>query len=278
MGLKFNFKSLQAFATFAETEHVTKAAEILNVSQSPLSRRLRDFEAELGIALFARSGRGLALTKAGRQLVPEAQRLISAAQAFQRRAEAIANGAHGQLRIGCVPGALQCRTISDALGALIGADMSCSIAQMRSSAQFDALVHERIDLGLAHRRAQSDQLVSREIFSEPFCLAKPAGRKWDQGRIPFAAPSGPDDAWLFDACADVGLSIDIQHRADDPFGALNLVAAGLCATIVQESVAHRKHAGVIFSPLSDDFSLRFRVLAVHRLDAPKEITELLDAM
>jgi DNA-binding transcriptional LysR family regulator len=50
------------------------------MAQPSLSEQIRRLEAELGVALFARAGRGLELTEAGRLLRPQAERTLAAAQ------------------------------------------------------------------------------------------------------------------------------------------------------------------------------------------------------
>ena len=60
---------LAAFEAVATTGHVTQGAELLDVPQSSVSRRLRALERALGVALFAPSGRRLVLTTQGRDLL-----------------------------------------------------------------------------------------------------------------------------------------------------------------------------------------------------------------
>ena len=59
-------RSLVAFECVARLQGVGRAAAALNTSQSAISRHLRQLEDDLGVALFERRGRGLALTIAGR--------------------------------------------------------------------------------------------------------------------------------------------------------------------------------------------------------------------
>lgn len=61
-----NLNQLHYFAKLAETEHYTKAAENLNISQPSLSHAISSLEQELGTKLFERQGRGVVLTKYGR--------------------------------------------------------------------------------------------------------------------------------------------------------------------------------------------------------------------
>ena len=63
----------------AETEHVGRAAERLHISQSPLSRQIRQLEVQLGYALFLREGRRIKLAPAGRRLLARGARASSRA-------------------------------------------------------------------------------------------------------------------------------------------------------------------------------------------------------
>ncbi|MHC5249467.1 LysR family transcriptional regulator [Enterococcus sp. LJL90] len=61
-----NLRQLEYFVTLADTEHMTKAATLLNTSQPNLSHAMSELEKELGAALFEKVGRNIRLTKYGR--------------------------------------------------------------------------------------------------------------------------------------------------------------------------------------------------------------------
>src|SRR5262245_54090232 len=90
---------LQTFAAVARCGGITRAAGELNTVQSNVTNRIRALESEVGVLLFERQARGMALTDAGRRLLPYADRL----SALSREALAAARDdgvAKGPLAIG----------------------------------------------------------------------------------------------------------------------------------------------------------------------------------
>jgi len=63
-----SLNALHAFEAAARLGSVSKAATELHVTHGAVSRHIRSLEEELGLALFQRQGRGLALTPAGQRL------------------------------------------------------------------------------------------------------------------------------------------------------------------------------------------------------------------
>ncbi|MBJ7404397.1 MAG: LysR family transcriptional regulator [Bradyrhizobium sp.] len=68
---------LQTFAAVARAGGITRAAAELNTVQSNVTQRVKALEAEIGTALFERHARGMALTGAGKRLLPYAQKLAA---------------------------------------------------------------------------------------------------------------------------------------------------------------------------------------------------------
>ena len=73
-------QQLRYFVAVAETEHVGRAAERLHISQSPLSRQIRQLEEQLGLQLFERIKQRVRLTPAGRDFLAEARDLLAQAE------------------------------------------------------------------------------------------------------------------------------------------------------------------------------------------------------
>lgn len=71
-----NLPQLRYFVTLAHVEHYTKAAEILNITQPCMTYTVRVLEEELGVKLFEKDGRNVALTKYGRMFLQDVESIL----------------------------------------------------------------------------------------------------------------------------------------------------------------------------------------------------------
>ncbi|MGF1236528.1 LysR family transcriptional regulator [Streptomyces sp. 2-6] len=83
-------RTLRYFVTVAEELHFGRAATRLHMSQPPLSRAIKQLEADLGAPLFTRSPTGVRLTPVGSVLLDEARALLDRADRVRRRVSAAA--------------------------------------------------------------------------------------------------------------------------------------------------------------------------------------------
>jgi len=102
-----NFRHLRAFATIADAGGFARAAERLNLSQPALSRQIHALEAELGVPLFDRIGRGVQLTSEGEDLLRRSRHLLAEVESLSERARALKTGQTGVLRVGTTPQAIE---------------------------------------------------------------------------------------------------------------------------------------------------------------------------
>lgn len=94
-------RQLRFFVEVARAGSFLGAADSLNVAQPSLWRQVRALEAELGVPLFERSGRGVVITSAGTQLLTRTERLLFHADKLRTMADELARGREGIVTIAC---------------------------------------------------------------------------------------------------------------------------------------------------------------------------------
>lgn len=92
---------LEAFIYAAEHLSFSEAAKHLQLTQPTISHRIKMLEQELNVLLFDRTGHTLALTEAGRVLLPWAHKLIHQALETQEMMASLQEGVVGSLRVAC---------------------------------------------------------------------------------------------------------------------------------------------------------------------------------
>jgi DNA-binding transcriptional LysR family regulator len=107
---------LRTFLAVARAGHLTRAAEQLHITQPAVSKQLKALEEELGVLLFDRLPTGMAITKAGQALLPQAERTLSNAMELINTAKRMQGEVSGAVRLGTIidPESIQ-------LGSLLGA-------------------------------------------------------------------------------------------------------------------------------------------------------------
>ncbi|MHC1480235.1 LysR family transcriptional regulator [Frateuria aurantia] len=95
-----SLRRLQVFMTIAETLHMGRAAEQLEIAQPALSQQIKALEQALGAQLFHRRKRGIELTAAGKVCLDESQRLLEQHRLLRDKVRRTARGEIGQLVLG----------------------------------------------------------------------------------------------------------------------------------------------------------------------------------
>ena len=169
-----NLRDLRYFIAVADTRHFGKAAERCFVSQPTLSGQIKKLEQSLGVALFERTNKTVALTQIGEELLGHARRVIAEADMLAERAKAHKDPMAGMLRLGAIP------TLSPYLMPLILAPLRQRHPALRlilseeiTEQLLQRLLHHEIDAAIIATPVDEPTLVSTPLFDEPFWLAHP---------------------------------------------------------------------------------------------------------
>lgn len=172
----FELAQLRCFTTVATELNFRRAAEHLNMTQPPLSRQIQLLEHHLGVELFTRSTRSVALTAAGRAFFIEAQNLLEQAQQAAVAAKRFAQGDIGSVTISFVGSAVYeflPKVIAEAR--LKQPQVKIVLSEMNTYQQHEALRARRIDLGIVRSPLLETGYATECLVREPFVLAVPVG-------------------------------------------------------------------------------------------------------
>jgi DNA-binding transcriptional LysR family regulator len=99
---RITFRQLETFATVARLQSFTKAAEALHLTQPAVSIQIRQIVETIGLPLFEQSGREIALTAAGEELLSTVRNLDDAWNRFESAIDALKGMKRGKLRVALV--------------------------------------------------------------------------------------------------------------------------------------------------------------------------------
>lgn len=258
-------RHLESFVAVAEELHFSRAAERLQIAQSPLSQRIRALEADLGVRLFDRTNRSVALTDAGSAVLREARRTLDAAEGARRAAQRARDGESGTLRLAFVASAAFVALPALLRGVHADApDMRIVLQRLNSAAQAQALVADRIDAGLSRTPPDPEQgLDHLDLGPEPLLVALPGDHR-DAGARSVDLATLAEDPWILSrgssapsdlnrhirlACARAGFEPTVAHEAPDLPSVLGVVAGGLGVSLVPAGIARLHAPGVTTAPL-----------------------------
>lgn len=94
-----NLHALRLFHVIASTGSVTRASEVLNISQPAITSQIKKFEHELSLTLLRPQGRGIALTCAGESIAALAKRLFGIEQQIEQFVLDFSQGLNGRVQI-----------------------------------------------------------------------------------------------------------------------------------------------------------------------------------
>jgi len=272
-----DLQRLRVLAAVARDGSLTAAARTLGMAQPSVSHHLSRLEAEAGLSLLERVGRGVQLTEAGRLLADRAEEILGRVEGVRRELDALAGLRAGRARLAAFPSALA-TIVPQAIAALVAdhPGLGVGLVEAEPPEAVLALVSGEVDLALIFehddvRHTNSIEDLSRyvvtPILDEPVHLVRPASD--DDGTTPELAELKDADwiagcvrcrADLVARCAAAGFEPRITFETDDSVAVQSLVAAGVGVSTLPD-LALRAHrlSDVVTHPLP---GARRRVVAL----------------
>jgi DNA-binding transcriptional LysR family regulator len=261
-------RHLRYFVAVGEEQHYGRAAERLGIAQPALSRQIQDLEKELGFTLFDRLPRGVKVSTAGQLFLSDARRILLEVEEAKLRAERIAFGKAGMLRVGFVELLSWHGVVPDSFRQFRRRlpDVELDLQPLRSVEQIEAVRSGRLDVGFIFALAEPDKDFAHMLVAQhKVVLAAPQGhsvtrlkrlRLRDLRDVPFVWFHRSANPVFYErimqACIRGGLSTPriVQHAADHAT-ALSLVSCRLGVAFVSETTRWQCPRGVKLLPIAD---------------------------
>lgn len=230
---------LAQFVAVARHEHLTRAAQELMIPQSTLSRAIARLEADLGVALFARHGRSVALTTAGRTVLRSAERALAEVTRAAEAVSADADPQAGKVAFGFL------HTLgSETVPGLIRAfrtdhpRVRFSLVQGYGEAMLERLREGELDLCLTSPVPNDPYLVAHRLDEQRLRLVVPEDHPLARRRRVRLAEAADESFVTLEAgygmrritdalCAEAGFRPRIAFEGEESETLRGLVAAGL---------------------------------------------------
>ena len=235
---------LRYFIAVADELNLTRAAARLHLAASPLSRRIRDLERELGTPLVVRSPRGMALTGAGRALLPRAREIVHRVDALP--GELAAAGGHPVAAVGLAPDVTA--AVRDGFLERLRAahpELAVRIRPGSSAELAAAVARGDLDLAFVHGRAEDPRLRERRVDARPAGVAVGHGLGFDDrtevrldelAGLPYASIRYDAAPAVYRATGELlaghGVHRRIELDTHSPGDLAHVVAAGQAFTLV----------------------------------------------
>lgn len=273
-------RQLRYFLSVADTEHLTQSAQALFVTQSTLSHGLRQLEAELGMPLFDRLGRGLKLSQAGVAFRSHAARALQELEAGRMALADMAGLQSGTLTVGVIPTFLT-HFVPDAVAAFSTAypGVQVVVRDLRGGPIEELLIAGRLDLGISFHPASRAEIEAEPLFEERMQLvvhtSHPLARRRSMrmrelAGVPLALlPRSFATRRMIDAAfSQAGVSPVVRVEMESVDALLHACRSGPLATIAAERAASQAGPRMHAIHLTDPQTVR-RAGVLWRRDASR---------
>jgi DNA-binding transcriptional LysR family regulator len=259
MRINFGLLDLRVFLAIFDCGHFHKAAELLNLSQPSLSRRLRTMEARLGTPLFERSTRSVVPTSAARQLEPMIRRLLDELDSSFLSISGLGKDGRGYVTISSIPNAAIYFTprvfkqFSQQFPLI-----RLRILDRSPREVLECVMRGEAEFGINMIGSTETDVIFTPVMDDPYVLvchrthslAKKRNLTWrnlaDHPLIRIGRENSGNRALLDAALSKADVRLDWMFEVNNLTTSLGLVEAGLGATVLPRLAApHGPHPVVV---------------------------------
>ncbi len=256
-------RQLQYFLVVADELHFGRAAEMLNMSQPPLTVAVKKLEKELHVQLFERTTRNVKLTSAGQLFRDSLAPVLADLDRVVAEVSEVNTGLRGKLSVGFVSSASY--TVIPEAVALFRArrpQVELLLRPVTTDEQVDLLVEGNLDVGILRDPTRLPGMDMEQIHTEPLVLALPASHPLTNLDVVAVKDIAGEDFVLYPYKHMSGF-FSVVHSLFDGYEQpriveqaihqetiLGLVAAGLGMSILPESVSRFQMPSVAFRPIA----------------------------
>ena len=188
-----DLRQLRYFVAVARERNFTRAAQMLNMAQPPLSRQIQLLEEQLGVPLIIRKSRPIRLTEAGRLFYEQSQQILGRMEQMQAATRRVGLNQNSVLSIGFVAS-----TLYAGLPSLVrklrqhAPELDIQLLELVSVQQIPALKEGRIDIGFGRVRNSDPNVLAVTLREERLVVAIPKGTllAQDDAPLPVSALDG----------------------------------------------------------------------------------------
>jgi LysR family hydrogen peroxide-inducible transcriptional activator len=176
-------RQIEYAVAVAERGSFRAAARACHVTQPGLSTQVRQLEDQLGVRLFERNRRRVLVTAPGEEVLRRARVVLQEVEHLKQAARGLARPFSGPLRLGVIP-TIAPYLLPRALPKLRRRypELSLKLCEAQTGELVDLLRRGDLDLLLVALEAELSELAKAPLFSDPFCVALPAGHALEKRR------------------------------------------------------------------------------------------------